>query len=656
MAAHLEQGGISGVMQDGQTVTLGEQGLLHQRLVEQWVYGMRVLNLAHDERCRHLKHCQAFYDGSQHDHLGLTWNGVPRDPGVGYMWERLQPQGFVPVNSSMWIEARKPDAPVPLARQVISRFTELLLGEGRTPTIRCFSDPATQDYLDACFRESDMWDVLSEARDLAGSCGSAAIALGVSRGHLTGEVLNPADLWIPAWETDYPGWSPNYVVEQYTINKQRIDPETHELELTPHWRTRAWTPTEIIYYEDVPVEDAHETGIPIREKVEHGLGSCPVVWYQNTRSTRLPDGHPDCATAYPLLDKLDRLQSQVYKAAIANADPTLVIKENRAQRRGDNRLIQKGSNHVIALSNEGSADYLEMAGSSVGAGLEAIDKLVREILMTVECVVIDPEYARAYQSGEAMQLLWRSMESRANRLRTTLGAAIKEISYYFLKMAEVHGVANVETRGSSEETPGLLLPPRKVETTVPSELLQRVPKGPAMDSGPSELAAKPNYSWAPHEPGNANAYIELDWPSYWSPTPQQVMQMANAMGVATQGKPVISQESATRKVSQMLNIDPEEEVKLMDEEGEHQLGHLMNLGKVQNTLDEEDGEDAFDDEEEAPEEEDEKNKLLGKPKPKKKVTMTPLGKCSHPNPAECRIHGIKAQQRALQKKDKGKAP
>ncbi len=579
--------GNTGPMSGGQAVTLAEQGSLNQSLVEQWVYGMRVIGLTSDKRCQGLAQCQSFFDGTQHDHLGQTWNGVPRDPGVGYMWERLQPQGFVPVNSSMWLDARKPDAPVPMARQVVSRFTEMLLGEGRTPVIRVFSDQATQDYLEACFKEADLWDVLAEARDLAGSCGSAAIAMGVTNRHLSAEVLNPKDLWIPQWSDVSPTWSPDYVVEQYIIEKQSIDPDNGEMEMRTHWRTRAWTPTHVVYYHDVPCEEAEETGIPVREAVEHHLGSCPVVWYQNTRSTKHADGRADCDTAWPLLDKLDRLQSQVYKAAIANADPTLVIREDRAQRRNDTRTIQKGSNHVISLSSKGQADYLEIEGSSVKAGLEAIDKLVREILTTVECVVVDPEYARAYQSGEALQLLWRSMESRANRLRVTLGAAVKSMCYFLMKIAQTHGVSNIE-ESADDSTGRLLLPPRRLPT-VPNEVLQKTPMSNPLEAGPGYLAPPPNKAWGAHTPGNINAFVELDWPSYWTPTPQQIQHVATAMATSTTSKPVLSQETATRKMAEILNVDAEEEVRKMGEENQQGLADMINLGTMEEELDRDSG-------------------------------------------------------------------
>lgn len=564
-------------------------------MVDQYLNAMRVLGLENDERCAMLAHCQSFFLGTQHDHAALDWNAIPRDPGVGYLHERLKPQGFVPVNSSLYSH-RKPDAPVPLSRQVVSRFTEMLLGEGRRPGLRAYSDPATEEFLEACFADADVWDVLSESRDLAGSCGSAAIAVGLVNGYLTCEVLNPKHIWVPEWDSSWPGWRPKVVVEQLKVAKQVMDPENRQLKVIDHWRTRAWTTEEVIYYEDIACgEDLDE--IPIAERRPHKLGVCPVVWHQNTRSSTSPDGSPDCQGTWPLLDKLDRLQSQVYKAAVANADPTIVIKEER-QHRNRSRVIQKGSQHVIPVSTAGEVKYLEISGSSIEVGLAAINALVSEILQTVECVVISPEYAKAYQSGEALQILWRSMESRANRLRVTLGNVIRELCYLFLKFGNAYKVANAEMVDTEKDHSGIVLPPRRVVVPPPEDPEPPVPGEPPTPAG------EPEVKWETHAPGNVNAYIALEWPPYWTPTAAQIQQMAQALSTATTSKQVISRETAVRQFAQMMGHDGDEEMRRIEEEAAEGMAQFMNMGAMTKELDDEDGDDPFDDQLEDEEDED----------------------------------------------------
>ena len=62
-------------------------------------------------------------------------------------------------------------------------------------------------------------------------------------------------------------------------------------------------------------------------------------------------------------------------------------------------MVNKGG--VLAVDTDGDARYIETNGGSVETGMKAIDKLVYQVLQTVECVVIHPDTARAYQSGEA---------------------------------------------------------------------------------------------------------------------------------------------------------------------------------------------------------------------------------------------------------------
>lgn len=557
-------------MSNGNLVTLQAQGAYApSSFVAQFLRAASVLGLDKNPRCQMLAHRYAFYEGTQHDHQPLTWDGLPRDPGVGYLWERLRPQGFVPVNAAPYAQ-RKPDAPVPLARQIVSRFTEMLLGEGRTPALRTPTDEAAEAYLSAAFESALLWDVFTEARDFAGACGAAVVVLGVRNGVLTAETLHPKDVWVAEWDESVPGWVPRVVIYQCKMEVWVTDPETGELKPETVWRTRMWTDEHVVTYEDVPVDDVPEEGIPVREVVLHGLGMCPVVWYQNTRCTQSPDGVPDCDGAWPLLDKLDRLQSQVGKAAIANTDPTLVLKEPPHTRRR-HRLIEKGSNHVIPLPPEGEARYLEMQGSSVQVGMAVVDTLVSEVLQTVECVIVKPEYAKAYQSGEALQLLWRAMESKANRLRVSLATAIKRACRILLRMAEVYGVGNIEDVGTPSERRGVLLPPRKVAETA---------EVPSPEGEPPMPLPEPVVRWEPHKVPKSNVHVTLEWPPYWTPTPQQVLATTQALVQATGAKQIVSADTATRHLAQMLGKDGDEEVRKVAEEQQELAGAMESAAAV----------------------------------------------------------------------------
>jgi hypothetical protein len=492
---------------------------------------MKVLNLHKTSRYRVLRHHMSFYQGSQHDHLARRWDGGYRDPGVGYLHERLRPQGFVPVQSIPY-GIRKPDTGIPLARQITNRFTEILLGQGRQPAIYVPADLKTARYLSAVFREALMWDVLTEARDIAGSCGSAAIVPAVIDGVPTAEVLHPSDLHVMEWK-DAAGWVPEAVVEQRLIDKLVPD-DDGKLETRKFWRTRKWDETHSTIYKDVP--EKHDGIIPVDDEVEHHAGRCPVIWHQNTRSTKSPDGMPDCDGVWHLLDQLDRLVSQTTRASRANADPTLHIKESeRYARRG--KTVKKGS--VITTSSEGDAKYLEIAGTSIRTGMDLIEIIKQEILQTAECIVVDPTTAGSYKSGEALQLLWRSMEAKANRLRVTIESSMKTLCRVWISMGKELGVANLEDENPGE---GILLPPYIHQPDTP-ELPDE------MDENDAEIE--------PQEVGTG-AHVVFRWPPYWSPTPKQINDLGLAMQAArTSG--VLSTESRIGIMANYVGLDPQEE-------------------------------------------------------------------------------------------------
>lgn len=503
---------------------------------EQWLEAMHELGLDDDSTSKMLRTKSAYFKGTQHDHIEVLWSGVPRDPGVGYLWERLKPQGFVPVNN-VPPSGRKPDAALPFARQIVSSFTDLLLGEGRAPKIVARgSDKTTAAMREIC-ESADLWDTVAEARNKAGACGATAICVGVTGGRFELETLDAGCLWVPAWSTEEAGWVPSIVVEQKHVERQAVDPKTGKLSTVDVVRTRAWTATEVVYYEDVRLDTSKgqyrvvdnpsaepSKHIPIKERKAHRAGRCPVVWYQNIRDSENPHGDADCEGVWHLLDKVDYLESQVQKAGFGNIDPSLLVKRDRNRRRRIN--LQKGG--VIDLDKDDDASFLEMEGKSIVVGMQIVDHTKSEILQTVKCVIVTPENASSYQSGEAMQVLWRSMESRCNRLRVPLRSVIRQLAGILLTMADQYGV-DVDTLDRADDADyqgGILLPPTE--------------------------------DGAAHEVDLAVS-LGLEWPPYHTPTATQIATAAQGMATATGGKQTVSQETATKYMASLVGCDPAEE-------------------------------------------------------------------------------------------------
>lgn len=520
---------------------------------------LTVLGLADNPRCQELHARWSFYEGSQHDHQQFTWDGESRERGVRYLQARLKPFGY---NSAREVSssAKKPDTPVPLARQIVSRFTEMLYAEGRRPQIVVPQDLATQDFLEAVYQEADLWEVYAQARDIAGGCGSAGIACGLQEGVPFSEALHPGNLWIPEWDSGKKGWVPKVVVEQIQVNLDMLDPETKKLKTVPHWRSRAWTDTEVIVYQDTPVKGwpidkpfPIEAGYP----KPHSLGRCPVFWMQNTLNAKCPDGDPDCEGTWELLDQVDREQSIVHRAIRNNTAPTVVIKDSRAELRKPREFL-KGK--LIEVGSDGGADYLEMNGQSIEIGLKGIDALTLQILRTVECIVLDPEQAKSYNSGESLQMLWRSMECAASRKRTTQGTSHREMQEFWVSVGSTLGIGGED---------GIILPPRRIKD--------------------DKSEASGTDSWGEHS-CKSGLWRDLKWPPFWTLTPKQVNELAMGYAKAVGGKDnpaFLSIATAARRFARDLGEDPDVEVQEVESQHEDQLAEQQEISEAENELEKE---------------------------------------------------------------------
>lgn len=521
---------------------------------------MYVLELPKTKRARYLRAMTSFVEGTQHDHHQTRWDGIPRDPGVSYLWERMNPQGFVPTNAVPYGD-RKPDTAYPIGRQVTMRFTELLMGEGRHPALGVPADKDTEDFLEVVMEDSDSWDALIEARDGAGSCGSSALSFGLLDGEPVSESHHTADLWVQRWVAGS-RWKPAEVTEQRLVAVERQDPKTGEIEAVRMWRTRYWDEEYAYEYEDVPEDWGKEEegkGTPGSEKAElkpiplakdeagepriyeHHAGRCPVVWLQNTRNKNSPEGRPDNQGALHLGDRMDRLQSMIVRASIANVDPTLVYLDERLMHRG-NPLLRKGWGSVIRGSEKATVSLLEVSGASIEMGWSSLHNLRDEYLQTVGCVIVDPQNAGSYKSGEALQILWRSMEAKANRLRVPLRDVLKQISEIWRSIGKAVEIVSLEDKKAQEyqdgevegkgQKPLMLLPPKLVDKD----------PGAEKTSSAGEAEGEDKVSMA-HKVGTG-VHVEVTWPPYHIPTAAQWQQFVTALVAATGQKPILAQETA----------------------------------------------------------------------------------------------------------------
>lgn len=490
---------------------------------------LRVLQLDETPRARAIEQRWLYYTNRQNDHCEVDWEGYKREPGLSYTEQRQRAFGYVAATpESIPFGHRRPTCPTMICGQVVDTYTSLLLGEGRQPAVRVVGDDDSTELLEALLEASESWDSLAEARTIAGATGAAAVVPEVIDGEPCVRVLRPDRLYVE-W-ADRRDWIPKVVIEQKLVAVEHLDEQTGRVGTVQVWRTRAWDEEYAYVFQDI----AHRGDVPDDERdqgreddielaqppIRHGAGRCPVIWAPNTKDSESPIGEPDCAPVYEQIDQLDRLQSMIVRGAKANVDPTLVIKDRWSMlARWPTR--SKGYGQKIEVSEVGDASLLEIDGKSIEMAWLTFYKVWRQVDLRTGVITIDAENAGSYQSGVALQMLWRTQNTRAGLRRNPLGKVIVQLCEVWLSLVRFHG-----TKLDGDEGEGIALPPRENET----------------EADKTDLVK--------HEPGPGGA-VTLNWPRFHEATPSDLDVTARALSMATGGKPVLSQESA---VAHMVNL------------------------------------------------------------------------------------------------------
>jgi len=579
--------------------------------------GVRVLHLPETDRVKRLSAMRCFFDGEQHDHKKYDFTGRPRVTGNTYLVERLKPLSFEPVNKPA-LGARKPDTAIPLQRQVVQSFDQMIYPRGQAPTIEVPADPRTERYLRAVMKRSLSWVSLQAARSDAGKTGEAAIRVGVIDGKPITETIDTRELHVREW-ADQMEHVPAVVVWQRQVEVQS---ETADgLETVCVWRTRVYDETHEYEYEDVAEDygektdatktrddgETAETGwIPIAKGpdgqpkiVEHKAGRCPILWVQNTRCTTDPAGDPDCDGVYHLTDEIDVTASMIARSTRSNLDPTLHVKDELRWHRM-NRVYQKGWGGLIRTSDKGDAKLLESSGSTVEMGWKTYRELRKEVMYTTSCVIIDPENAGKYaQSGKAHSMLWRPMEAASGRKRVPQELVIEQMIEVWATLGGALGVASTE-----EEGEGIKLPPVKLAKAVAQEQGYQVLAEIAGEGEEQDVLAV-------HQVGTGR-HAELIWPPYHETSPEQYQATVQATAVATGGAKLLSQRTGTRLVLRSTGMpdDVDTELARIEAETERNMDRMATAlngsgGGGEEYEEQDDDDESEDDEEEADESESE---------------------------------------------------
>lgn len=539
------------------------------------------------ERFHALDRLQSYFDCTQHNHKRFDFDGRVYNPTVGNPLLGAEKASFyVP------LMMRRPSSPARLGRLITRSFTNLLFGEQRFPRIGVDGDSDSEDFLQTIARVGKLPLRMIRARDLGGAMGTVGLSWSFVEGRPRFEVHNAKHLFVHSWE-DRAALVPRHVTETYLFYKVKWDGKGFNPFF--YWYRRDWTPDWDIVWRDVPVlknEDPLWVPDMARSK-EHKDGRTHFEWIQNLPTENI-DGAPDCYGLYDQLDSYDILSSVVKRGATLNLDPTLVLKldPELINRAG----VRKGSDNALIVGKDGDASYLELGGESLTAGKDLLEHFRRQILEAALCIIPDPaDVAAQGVSSVAVKAMFAPMIGQADVLREQYGTAIErmlaDIQTIAIKASksrevfvdpitgdEVEGIAGfnlpprVETHPPEPEPPD---PAEDGEPEVDPETGLPVQKDPFAPADPDVDPAAPPVpeeepedvvEKIPRKPGEGGE-VNLKWPPYFPPTPDDQTKTVTNMQMATGGKAFLSKETATEITAQAFGIDPVEEQKRIDKQG-----------------------------------------------------------------------------------------
>jgi hypothetical protein len=496
-------------------------------------------SLLNSPRFKMLERLESYAECTQHYHKLADFDGNVRQPGPPLtipMFSSAPAPFFVPLSQ------RYPRAQYPLAKLITTAFSALLFGEDRCPAFVYPGDDDATDYAGALARACDLWPKLIQARNWGGGCGTVGLSWCFHAGQPRVEIHRAKHLVVHEW-TDRSALVPRAVSEVYTYPYEEWDEEKRRFVENWYWYHRYWDETRDILFQPCPVREDGKVVEPVwvpDEVVEHNDGEAHFVWVQNVPSDEI-DGLPDYAGQTDDFDDLDVVYSVLTRGTVLNLDPTLVLKMDPAKLVTQN-AVSKGSDNALKVGADGDAKYLELAGTSVTAGLALFEAKKKAILEVAQCILADPnEVAAAGISSVALKVIYAPMLSAGNVLRGTYGKALQQLLSQMMRVARNREGDEVVT-----------LPPRVVAENDPA-------------------TGEKNEKLVERTPGDSED-LDLKWPSYFQATATDRTAEITTLSTATGQKQVISTQTANEEAAKVYGRDPAEEWKRLqsEQQAEHE--------------------------------------------------------------------------------------
>lgn len=500
-------------------------------------------------RARMLDRRLSYYEARQHSHKGYDFDGRVVDTQSGGEFNATQPligreatTYFVPLSQ------RRPSSPYRLARVIVGAFTSLVFGEGRFPKIRIQGDEDAEDYAQALCEASDLPAKMVRARNLGGSCGTVGLSWCFLDGKPRVNVHNAKNLHVLEW-IDREECIPRHVIELYQYPQDDWNPKAKRYDANRYWYRRDWTPNEDVIFEPLLVHAGKpptpDDWVPDTSRSSmHGDGVTHFVWIQNLECDDV-DGLPDYDGLYESFDAIDIVYSVIVRGATLNLDPTLKLKvdPDRVKAMG----VKKGSDNALILGESGDADYLELTGTSLTAGIALFESMRKSALEVAQCVVADPDKAATGAvASVTIRIVNAPMLAKANCHRDQYGKGIKRL------VDQMMFVARALEASPSEEVTDDEGNIETVERTV--NLPPRIETSDVLGEDGKPTGAKQSTPFE-RTPGQSSD-MDLEWPDYYPSSPADQTATLASLAVATGNKAFISVQSANEITAAAYGRDP----------------------------------------------------------------------------------------------------
>jgi len=487
-----------------------------------------VASIISEARFARLDRSQSFFECTQHDHKRVAWDGalIGGDGIAGATQPLLG--GYVPLRQ------RRPSSPYRLAKVIVAAFTERLLGDERFPELLVAGDDKSQDYVQALSKACELPSRMVHARDLGGATGTACLSWAYVDGRPSVQVHNAKNVTVHAWE-DRGHYVPRHVTEAYKYEVQEYDHEKRKVVGVEYWYRRDWTRDAEIVFQPVRVRSGvRPLFVPdLGQSCLHNDGICHFVWIPNTPSEGV-DGKSDYDGLHDNFDTLDILASVLARGGILNLDPTLVLKmdPDLLNMAG----VQKGSDQSLAVGEEGDAKYLELAGTSIKAGIDLFNQKRATTLEVAQCVLPDPDKVAAGSvSSVALKVVYAPMLGRVGVLRGQYGPGIRRLLEPMLTVARQASRSTViyfgEDGSQSEERLVVDLPPKVDEDP-------QTGKSTAVELDPGD-----------------GTIVDTAWGPHFPPTPAEQQAVLTTLSTAVGGAAFMSTQSACEIAMEMFGRD-----------------------------------------------------------------------------------------------------